>query len=175
MAILDEELLIEELPEPKPYELIPPGWYEASVVATELKDTKNGTGKYIKVRYDIAGPTNQGRCVFGNFNIRNPKPEAEEIGKRELGSLCKCIGLEGKLHDTDQLVGHAVQIKVAIKEDKTGQYEPQNVVKGFKPIDGDALVMMASAPQSKFAPAQKFSPAAKTAPATAPAGAPWKK
>lgn len=175
MAILDEEIIIEELPEESSPDPIPAGWYEATTVAAELKDTKDYSGKYIKVRYDIAGPTHQGRCVFGNLNIRNASPRAEEIGKAQLGSLCKCIGITDRLRDTDQLVGHAVQIKVGVRKDTTGQYGDQNDVKGFKPIDGDAPVMMGPSPQSKFAPAQKFAPAAKAAPATAPASAPWKK
>jgi hypothetical protein len=71
--------------------------------------------------------------VFGNLNIKNPNPKAEEIGRADLGEIMRAIGL-AKVTDTDQLVGGQIGIKLAIKED--AQYGASNEVKGYKSLAG---------------------------------------
>ena len=147
MANLGETFDVEFLPQGKTnFDPIPPGWYVATIAAADLKATKNGTGQYIAVRYDVTGPSHQGRVVFGNLIIRNQSPKAEEIGRQQLGELCRAIGL-AKVGDTDQLIGHALSIKIDIE--KSEQYGDKNQVKGFKGIEGGAppkLAVVAVAP-----------------------------
>ena len=134
MAFLDEAFDIESLPQSESnFEALPPGWYNASVVSAELKGTKDGTGQYIAVRYDIIGPTHQGRQVFGNLNIKNNSSKAEEIGRQQLGELMRSIGL-AKVTDTDQLIGGQLQIKLTVT--KSEQYGDGNNVGGYKAISG---------------------------------------
>lgn len=73
---LGETFAAADFVQAQSYELIPAGWYTAVITDAELKPTKSGTGEYIKCRYDITGPSSQGRVVFGNFNIktRTPRP-----------------------------------------------------------------------------------------------------
>ena len=76
MAQLLETFSVDSLPTPTTgnFEPLPAGWYTAVVNGAEIKNTKAGTGQYIAVRYDITGPTHQGRVVFGNLNIVLPFP-----------------------------------------------------------------------------------------------------
>ena len=158
MANLGEVFDVEFLPQGKTsFDPIPPGWYTVTIASAEVKATKNGTGQYIAIRYDVTGPTHQGRVIFGNLNIRNQSPKAEEIGRQQLGELCRAIGL-AKVGDTDQLIGNALSIKVDIE--KSEQYGDKNQVKGFKPIAGGAPPRAAMA-------------AAAAAPAAAKAAPPW--
>ena len=160
MANLGEVFDVEFLPQGKTsFDPIPPGWYTVTIASAEVKATKNGTGQYIAIRYDVTGPTHQGRVIFGNLNIRNQSPKAEEIGRQQLGELCRAIGL-AKVGDTDQLIGNALSIKVDIE--KSEQYGDKNQVKGFKPIAGGAPPRAAMA-------------AAAAAPAAAKAAPPWAK
>lgn len=127
-------------------EPVPAGWYNVKIHSAELKNTKAGTGQYIAVRYDILGPTHQGRVVFGNLNIKNPNPKAEEIGRQQLGDLMRSIGL-ARVNDTDQLIGGTLKIKVDVRKDET--YGDSNDVKGYKAIDGampSASIPAAAAP-----------------------------
>ena len=80
MANLNEVFTLDSLPTNSTgsFDPIPVGWYAASVVDAVLKDSKSG-GQYINVRYDILGPTNAGRVVFGMITIRNANVKAEEI------------------------------------------------------------------------------------------------
>lgn len=133
MAFLGQSFDLNELPEGAGnFEPIPAGWYESKIDNAELKDTKNGDGQYIKIRFSIVGPTHQGRTVFANLNIRNASAKAEEIGRQQLGELMRAIGLN-KVEDTDELIGGDVKIKLSIREAANG-YDAQNEVKGFKSI-----------------------------------------
>jgi hypothetical protein len=156
MAFLDQTFSADDMPvSEKSYQVLPAGWYTATITGAELKATKAGTGQYIAIKYDITGPTHQGRIVFGNLNIRNPNPTAEEIGRQQLGEVMRAIGL-AKVQDTDELIGGQLSIKVAIRS--SDQYGDQNEVKGFKAVAG-------SVPP---APATKPSATGKAAP-------PWQK
>lgn len=160
MAFLDIAIDINEIPEStNSYELLPPGWYDATVAGAELRDTKNG-GQMIAVKYSILGPTHQGRLVWGNINIRNANPKAEEIGRQQLGDIMRATGL-ARVTDTDQLIGLAMGIKVAIREAQNG-YEAQNEVKGWKSTQGSAAPAPAAfVPPTAAAPAGKQPPWAK--------------
>lgn len=149
MSLLNEAFNVNDLPQGDGgnFEPLPAGWYTAKITQASLETTKAGNGSYIKVRYDILGPTHQGRVVFGNLNISNPNPKAEEIGRQQLGDLMRAIGLS-QVQDTDQLIGGECQIKLAVK--KSEQYGDSNEVKGWRAVEGGA----AQAPQPQAAPQQ---------------------
>jgi hypothetical protein len=138
MAQLNEVFDIKDLPQGNnnDYTPLPDGWYTTHINAASLESTKAGTGSYIKVRYDITGPTHQGRVVFGNFNVRNPSTKAEEIGRQQLGDLMRSIGLT-RVADTDQLVGCNCQIKLTTKVQEG--YEPSNEIRGWKAVEGGSM------------------------------------
>ena len=167
MACLGQTFDANELPQGNGgnYDPLPPGWYTATITAAELKPTKDGSGQYIKVRYDITGPTHQGRVVFGNLNIKNASAKAEEIGRQQLGEIMRAIGL-ARVTDTDQLIGGSLSIKLSVRE-ATEQYDAQNEVKGFKAITGSVPTFAAPA----------ASPAASAPASAGPAKAapPWAK
>lgn len=133
MASLGFEVSADQLPQSQSYDAIPAGLYTAKVTDASLQDTKSGTGQYIRLRFDIMGPSHQGRVVFTNLNIRNQNPKAEEIGMQQMGDLMRAIGLP-KVMDTDQFIGGVCQIKVTVSNSE--QYGTQNEVKAFKAVEG---------------------------------------
>ena len=152
MARLDIGFTADELPESRgDYEPLPEGWYSADIGDAEIRVTKDGTGQYIRCRYNITGPTKAGRMVFGNLNIMNKSQKAEEIGRQQLGELMRSIGL-GRIEDTDQLIGCPLQIKLSIRPAENG-YAAQNDVRGFRAPEGAARSTAAPAASSaKAAP-----------------------
>lgn len=162
MARLTETLNVNELPEnTQSYDLVPPGDYIAEIKNAELKNTANGTGEYIKLRLDITGPTQAGRVVFTNLNIRNANQVAQNIARQQIHTIISSNGI-AELEDTDQLIGCVVGIKVKIREARDG-YEAQNEIKAFKAV-GEPR----QAPETFERPS-----AASTAPVKA--APPWKK
>jgi hypothetical protein len=165
MAQLPQSFSAAELPQSdRNYDPIPEGWYDVEIKGAELRTTKAGNGQYIAVRYDVTGPTHAGRVVYGNLNVSNPNPKAEEIGRQQMGELMRSIGLP-VLQDTDQLVGGRLSIKVSIR--KSEQYGDSNDVKGFKALAGGAAPAVAApsapAPQPAAAPAGSAPPWAQRA------------
>jgi len=142
MAKLDEAFITDDMPKGNDYTPLPAGWYSANIFSAEEVKTRNGRGKYLKIRYNISGPTNQGRVVFGNLNTHNDSEKAQELGRKDLGELLRALGI-AKLTDTDQLVGGNVEIKLVVKEAE-GQYEAQNEIKGFKSSSGSLPTPKAS-------------------------------
>jgi len=141
--LLNEAFTLASLPTSnRTYDVVPAGWYVAQITDAEVKQTKSGTGEYIKIRYDIQGPTSQGRVVFGNLNVKNANPAAEKIGRQQLGDIMRSVGLSA-VTDTDQLLGTTMQIKIDIRDSE--QYGPSNEVKAWKALSAG----MAPAPAVK--------------------------
>lgn len=157
MAFLTETFDVNELPQGKTgnFEPLPAGWYTSTITQGEVKKTKAGNGEYIKLRFDITGPTHQGRVVFGNLNIKNVNPKAEEIGRQQLGEIMRAIGL-AKVADTDQLIGGQISIKLTIKDD--AQYGASNEIKAFNSLTGSAAPSIPSASASAPAATGKAAP-----------------
>lgn len=123
---------INDLPDEqeKSYELLAPGWYDATIEKAELKDTKSGTGQYIKLQLGL----DNGRVVFANLNIKNPNDTAQRIGLSQLKKVMAAARLT-QVQNTDQFVGVRLEIKVAIRPAK-GEYSAQNEVKDYRAISG---------------------------------------
>lgn len=147
MAFLSQSFNVSDLPESsKNFSPLPAGWYTATISEAEIKQTKAGTGEYISIKYSITGPTHEGRGIYGNLNIKNPTPKAEEIGRQQLGEIMRAIGL-ARIDNTDQLIGKSLSIKLEVKLSE--QYGDGNEVKGFKALEGGSM----PAPTSAAAPA----------------------
>ena len=106
---------------------IPSGTYEAVVTDSEMKATKNGLGMGINLTFEILsdGPA-KGRKVFVWINYEHPKAEAQRIGREELASLCKAVGV-ANLTDTNQL--HNLPLMVTVGVDRNDP--TRNVVKKY--------------------------------------------
>ena len=156
---LDQEFNIDSIPQSeRSYDLVAPGWYPAVIKNAEIKTTREGTGKYIALRFDIMGDKSAGRVVFSNINIRNANPKAEEIGVQQLGEIMRSTGLT-KVVDTDQLIGLQLQIKVDIR--KSEQYGDSNEVKGYKAISASATVSVGKAEKAPSSASETRPPWAK--------------
>lgn len=129
MAFLGQSYAADDLPQGNAFDPLPDGWYDVNITKAEVKDTKTGGGAYISVGYTVTGPSHEGRIVFGNLNIRNQNPKAEEIGRQQLGDLMRAIGL-AKVEDSDQLIGGSCKVKLKIKRDE--QYGDKNEVVAWK-------------------------------------------
>ena len=107
-------------------ELMPDGEYPLTVIATEKRDNKAGTGSYILLTLEVASGKYERKWVREYLNLWNPNEQAVEIAQRKLGQLCKVLGIE-HLGDSDELLNRTVQAKIVTKPGSNG-FEAQNVV-----------------------------------------------
>lgn len=119
------------------FELLPAGWYNAEMVDAEVKQAKSGNGEYLNLQFSLLDPPHVNRRVFVTLNLWNANPEAVRIANQQRLELLTALG-KPNAGDTAELLGIPVCLRVTVREDKTGQYEPRNEVKGFRPVAGAA-------------------------------------
>jgi hypothetical protein len=149
------------------YDPLPAGWQRMIVTASEIKNTKNGRGRYLQIEFTIPeGDKYGGRKAWDRLNLWNESQEAVDIAKRTLSSLCLSVGVV-QLRDSNQLHGKLVLVKLAVRE-ATASYDASNEVKGYKPADGSPLPnAQAVGPRSTATPID-----APSAPAPSPTSKP---
>lgn len=112
---------------------IPVGEYSAHIVDSDVKPTKNNTGHYAELEFEVTAGEFKGRKVWARLNLDNPNPKAVEIAQRELSAICHAVGVL-QVTDTQQLHYKPLVIRVDIEE-RDG-YSPQNVIKAYKAAPG---------------------------------------
>lgn len=161
--------------DPQPsYDPIPAGWYNAMITESEMRPTSNGQGAYLQLTLKIIDGQYAGRLVFDRLNIQNQNPVAAEIAYRRLSAYCHATGVI-QIQDSQQLHGIPLKIRVAVRTDSTGQYDPSNEVKAVKSINEDTGVQQQpAAPQFQppSPPTQAPTPAAPQ-PTVQPPAQPW--
>jgi hypothetical protein len=146
-----ETINITDIPEQSnDYSLLPAGDYIVTIKDAEHKPTKSGTGAYIKLKLEVVAPSNAGRVLFSNINIRNDNETAQNIGLAQLGQIMRAGGL-ASVSTSEQLIGITVGIKVTIKDAQNG-YAAQNEVKAFKPVGNAPVLAQSSAATAKGTP-----------------------
>lgn len=115
------------------YDTIPAGKYTAQVIDSDVVPTKNGTGTRLKLTCEVLDGEYKGRKVFGNLNIVNDSPKAQEIGQAQLSALCHATGVV-RLQDSVELHNRPMTIHVKVRKDETGTYQDQNEITSFSPL-----------------------------------------
>lgn len=129
--------------EQRDYENLPDGIYALEVTQSEVAPTSKGDGTILKLRYGVIEPEEyKNRLIFGNITLENPNAQAQEIGQKQLASLCRACGLS-EIEDSDQLHFVRFVAKVGLSKQRTGKdgkvYEPRNEVKRFYFPDTDDM------------------------------------
>jgi hypothetical protein len=140
------------------FELIPAGWYAAQMVASEAKSAKSGAGEYLNLEFDLLDAPYANRKVWLMLNLWNANPEAVRIANQQRLELLMALN-KPNAQTTEELHGIPVMLKLGIREDRSGKYEPQQVIKGFKPY-GSATPARAAGGFPAAAPRQAAAPAA---------------
>ena len=143
------------------FDLLPAGVYIAQIIKSEIKQNNSGTGNRLSLTFQIVEGDKTNRMVFQDITLQNSNETAMQIGRQQLAQLCAAIG-RTSVGDSSELHNIPMQIRVGIKEDKTGQYEPKNFVKAFSALAGQSNIARPAAPQTAAAPAPK--PAGNPAP-----------
>lgn len=136
------------------YEAIPAGDYEAMVVETAMKTTKDGSGQYLEVKMQIQSGQHQGRTLWDRLNLQNRNQKAVEIAQRQMSQLCHATGVLqlASANDLQKLHHRPMAVKVTAKADP--ERGMVNEVRGYKALAGAMAAPAAfSAPRAPAAPA----------------------
>jgi hypothetical protein len=150
-----DDSLFEDQPS---FEPVPQDTYTLMITDSEMATTQKG-GQMLKLSMQIVDGVHKGRKIWDNLNLINSNPTAVEIAQRNLGSICKAIGVASV---TESAVLHNKPFKAFVGIEKSDQYGDRNRVKKYdhRPLGGGVT----PAPQVQAAPQ-----------AAATSAAPWAK
>lgn len=155
------------------YEPIPAGWYNALIDHSEMRPTKDGSGAYLQLRFNIIDGDYANRKIFARLNLNNRNETAVAIAQQQLSAICHATGVMQVL-DSEQLHGRPMQIKVKYVP-ANGNYEASNDISGYRAIGdsgADIPSEMGAAPMAAPQAAPTAAPAASyAAPQPVPAPA----
>lgn len=147
-----------QVPEQEDFAALPEGQYIAIATASEFKPTKKGDGEYLQFVFEVIDGQYKGRKLWARLNLKNQNQTAVDIAQRELGAICKAVGIL-KPNDSAELHNKPLLITVAVEVDD--RKRESNTIKKYESV-------LAQAAQPSYAPV-----AAQAAPAAAPAAPPW--
>lgn len=112
---------------------IPKGEYVAMLTDSDLNDTKDGTGKVLKVVFDVLEGEYKDRKVFEYLNLENKNPTAAKIGNSALADICRSVGVP-RPKDSAELHNKPMVIKVDIEERRDDPGKFKNRIKAYKNV-----------------------------------------
>ena len=124
-----------------PLEAVPDGYYNCKLAGTEIKETKNGNGKYLMLTLDIVDGEYKGRKLFDRLNLWNQNAQAVEIASKTMSAICHAVGLL-QVRNHEDLRGKNLAVKVIKTNDPS--YGERNEVKGYKAAESGAALPQAT-------------------------------
>ena len=115
------------------FEPVPASEYPVIIEDSDYVDNKAGTGRILKLTYQIIDGPMKGRKIFENLNLENANPQAEQIARKALNSICMAVGIP-YVQDTAQL--HSIPFMITVKMKDSPEYGLQNVIRKHYSIDG---------------------------------------
>lgn len=137
------------------FDVLPAGEYDAVIVASEIKTTTAGDGKYLKLELQVLNGQFQNRKIWDQLNIWNPNAQAVQIAKGTLSAICRAVNVLTP-KDSSELHNKPLRIKLAVKKDDT--YGDKNVIKAYKPRQAAGVPQAAPPQQPAMAGAASGSP-----------------
>lgn len=113
------------------FDAVPAGEYTVVITDSDYIDNKKGTGKILKLTYQIIDGPMEGRKIFENLNLENENQVAATIARKALNSLGAAVGIV-ELKDSVQLHNIPLKIEVGVKDSE--EYGKQNRIKKHMPM-----------------------------------------
>jgi len=121
------------------FEVVPAGLYQIAISNDELKNTKDGAGKYLELTLQIIEGEHKGTEIVDRLNIINKSQTAQNIGQGKLKRICTLLNSPFPPKDTRCLWGKPLTAKLEVKEfesnkaDENGELRmlKSNEVKGY--------------------------------------------
>ena len=139
------------------FQPLPEGKYEAVISDSDVKSTRNGSGRYVQLEFEVVSGEHKGRRVWGRYNIENPSADAVRIGRADFSAVCHAVGVLNP-SDTCELHGLPLVLTVKCRKQKDSD-ELENVIRGYA-----ARNAAVAAPAAQSAPAAPTAPAASNQP-----------
>lgn len=111
------------------FDAIPAGKYLAVITESEKKPTKNGSGQYLQLTFQILDGPYKGRILWARLNLENPNPTTVQIARQDLSAICRAVGV---MTPGDSTELHNIPLLITVRQKKrpdTG--DVGNEIKGY--------------------------------------------
>lgn len=140
------------------FDPIPNGEYRAVIIESAFEDIskRDNKGRCLNLTWKIETGPYDGRLIWQRLNMwaenMNNLEKVINIAQSQFAAIREATG---KLtpQDSDELHHIPCMIKVVIKNDPSGQYQPRNEISSVKPVVGQATQNPASMPNNTPPPA----------------------
>lgn len=116
---------------------LPTGDYVMQMISSDWKDTKSGSGRYIKFEFEVLDGEYAGCRYWEHVNLINNNDTAVKIAKETLKEVAAAVGIHGALRDTQELHFKPLVGKIRCKPRKDDPTQMENTAR-FAPLDGAA-------------------------------------
>lgn len=112
------------------FQPIPAGSYHVIITESDIKETKNGSGNYLRLTMEVQDGEYQGRKLWHNVTLQNQNATAVSIGQRHLSQICHAVNV---LQVSDSQDLHYKPLIAVVKIRKgDGQYGDSNEVQRYE-------------------------------------------
>jgi hypothetical protein len=109
---------------------IPAGKYQAVIVESEMKPTKNGDGQYLELVFEIIDGEYKSRKLWARLNLENRNAQAVQIARADLSAICRAVNVP---QPKDSIELHNLPLTVTVRCRKNQEGEISNEIKGYAP------------------------------------------
>lgn len=157
MTFYDEEFSTDGVEQDGDFRPLPAGWYDAVIVNAEYKDSWDKSGVELAVRFDIVGPTHQGRVIFDGYTMtHSTEPDYVQKGRDKSKRMVAALpGPAPKTFKEIPQVIHGKKLQIKLGQRVKNNGEPVNNVLAYRAAEGS---------MPKPPPAADPKPAGKPAP-----------
>ncbi|MCE5326267.1 MAG: DUF669 domain-containing protein [Planctomycetaceae bacterium] len=108
---------------------IPAGKYPAVITESEMKPTKNGSGSYLQLTFQIIEGEFKNRVLWARLNLDNPNATTVKIARGELSAVCRAVGVLAPSDSTDL---HDLPLAIHVRcKKRVDTGEITNEIKGY--------------------------------------------
>jgi hypothetical protein len=112
-----------------PLDPVPSGKYVAAIVASAMKPTKDKSGSFLELTFQILDGEYRNRKLWTRLNLDNANATAVQIARGQLSAICRAVGVTTP-KDSTELHDLPLEITVKLKPRKdTGDLS--NEIAGF--------------------------------------------
>lgn len=115
------------------------GVYAGKILNTQIKNSKNGSGKYLNLEIELLGsPGIKGRRVYEICMLSHPNTAAVTVGAKKLKNIASVLDLDiTEVESFSEFVGKPLGVKLGIESSE--EYGDKNRVKAFVDFSEDLL------------------------------------
>jgi hypothetical protein len=130
------------------FDPIPAAKYVAVITNSEFKPTKNGSGNYLELTFQVIEGQYKGRLIWARLNLEHQNEMTSKISRGQLAAICQAVGV---MTPKDSAELHNLPLVISVKLKKRSDTgELTNEIKGYS--KRETATAPAAQPKSNVAP-----------------------